>query len=163
MRTLPRCRRGQGRLIETALAALVLFVGLGFVSHLVGPMNTLVVEPRGELERQAYAVLYRLCRARVFERTFVIGDPYWENNVKAVIMRLLPPLLHYNLTVYNATQVDQISAYLEPIASITNLQEGGPAHSQDLIVVSVRAPYTTSSGSVLVLNLALAGMGQVEG
>lgn len=163
MRTLLRCRSGQGRLIETAIAALVLFVGLGFVSYLVGPMNTLVIEPRGELEKRAYNVLYRLSKAGVYESTIMSGDPYWEKNLEAALVRLLSSHVHYNLTVYNATQVDPISAHLEKMATITNLDEASLASSQDLFVACVRAPYTTRSGSVLVFSLALGSMGQEGG
>lgn len=163
MRNLLRCRSGQGRLIETAIAALILFVGLGFVSYLVSPMNLLVIEPRGELEKQGYNVLYRLSRAGVYETTIMSGDPYGQKNLKATIERLLSSNVHYNLTVYNATQVDPISARLQKLATITNLDEGSPANSEDLFVSCVRTSYTTRSGWILVLSLALGTKGQGVG
>lgn len=162
MRILRSCRRGQARLIEAALAALVLFVGLSLVSYLVGPMNTLVIEPRGELEKRAYNTLYRLSNAGVYEETIMSDDPYSEENLKNAIGRLLSPHVHYNLTIYNVTQVDPISVNIEKIATITNLEEGSPASSGDLFVVCVRAPYTTDSGSILIFSLALGSMGQGE-
>jgi len=162
VRILRSCRRGQARLIEAALAALVLFVGLSLVSFLVGPMNTLVIEPRGELEKRAYNTLYRLSNAGVYEETIMSGDPYSEDSLKSAISRLLSPHVHYNLTIYNATQVDPISVNMEKIVTVTNLEEGSPVSSEDLFVVCVRAPYTTRSGSVLVFTLALGSMGQGE-
>lgn len=163
MRTLLRCRCGQGRLIETAIAALILFVGLGFVSYLVGPMNLLVVEPRGQLEKRAYNVLYRLSQAGAYEETIMSGDPNWPKNLKATISRLLSSNEHFNLTIYNATQVDPISVHLEKLGTITNLDEGSGPYPEDLFVTSVQASYTTRSGSVLVLSLALGSTGQGVG
>jgi len=96
-----RARRGQFRIIEAAISAIIIFVTLVAVNQFTRIPRLIMTGRSGSLRTIAYNTLYRLADTGVLENTVVLGTTDWEGNLKIVLDTLLPSTVYFNLTVYS--------------------------------------------------------------
>jgi len=119
-------RRGQFRIIEAALSAIIIFITLVTINQFTRIPRLIMTGRSGSLRTTAYNTLYRLADTGILENTLGIGSPDWEGNLKIVLDSLLPTTVYFNMTVYafpNAAQPTYYVAYNKRVISNSISQE----------------------------------------
>jgi len=156
---LLKARRGQSRILEAVIAAVIIFIVFSVSMFLIRASDVKVLQERADLDRLGYNTLHRLVESGTIEATVEkrIDDVF----VKTIIQKSLPSTTYFNLTIFICS--DQGSwIELEPHPSyppISNVSEDAFAKSME--VSSTNMIYTSKTGNIyqLVLVLARAGGG----
>jgi hypothetical protein len=107
-----RDRAGQVRIIEAALAAIIMLAALTTVNQFIRNPRLIMASRSGPLRSIAYNALYRLDDTGVLDNTLGKGEVNWESDIKIVLATLLPSTVYYNLTVYAFPDPANPSAYV---------------------------------------------------
>jgi len=161
---LIRSRRGQSRILEAVIAAVIIFIVFSVSLYLIRASDVQVQQQRADLDRLGYNVLHTLVESGSIDQTLeqYTGDAGWigETYLKSSIQNALPPSMYFNLTIYKCTG-SLTGAWFDPSSThaVTNAPDG--AFSQALEVSSTSLTYTSKNGNIyyLVLVLARAGGG----
>ncbi len=154
MRRLLRSKRGQFRLIEALLAALVLFTVFTAAIFLTSTSRIHALQERSDLDRVGHNILLRLVESGVIESTVETTPSSFEPVLKTAVTQSLPPLTYYSLKVYRGD-----AAIIPSFAQIGNeVSNSAPGDLQKASEVSSTSfSYTsTSSGQIYYLVLTLA-------
>ncbi|MEM3046869.1 MAG: hypothetical protein QW057_07290 [Candidatus Bathyarchaeia archaeon] len=154
-------RRGQSRLIEAILAALIIFVVFSVAVYLVTSAKLWTVHERGDLDRAGYNLLHTLAESRVIEQT--VDDPSVNSTAPLymVVQRFLPPMTYFNLTVYKL-QVDDDGVTInrtivdKPISNA----DSADSFTRSSDVSSTTFIYTSRRGNIYYIVLMLARGGE---
>ncbi len=149
-------KRGQFRIIEALLAALVLFTIFTASIFLTTTSRIHVLQERSDLDRTGHNILLRLVESGVVESTLETV-PTFEPVLKTALTRTLPPLTYYSLKVYRA-DTNVIPSFIQVGTDVTNsppdaLQKASEVSSSSFMYTS------SASGQIyyFVLTLAKAG------
>ena len=151
-----RARRGQFRIIEAAISAVIIFVTLVTIDQFTRIPRLIMTGRSGSLRTTAYNTLYRMADTGILENTLGIGSADWEGNLKIVLDSLLPTTVYFNMTVYafsNAAQPTYYVAYNKRIISNSLSQE---AFTKTPEISSAEFLYVARNSKIYLLRLQLA-------
>ena len=160
MRRLRKARKGQSRLVESILAALIIFAVFSVAVYLVTSTKLWTVHERGDLDRAGYNLLHTLAESRVIEQTV---EQNRTSSLKILVQRFVPPMTYFDLTIYNITTAqDGITMNMTalPETPITNA-DSPDSFTRSSEVSSTTFIYTSRQGNIyyIVLKLARGGEG----
>lgn len=152
--------RGQARILEAIVAALIIFIVFTGSSLLVNRLDTTSTQERTDLDRLGYDVLNKLTESRTIEATIensAIDNLTKQIDLKNFIRSAIPSsvLFCLNITQYieDETWVSQTLVLPETIL-VSNAEPASFANS--LTVSSTPTLYTSRSGKIYNLILILA-------
>jgi len=158
---LLKARKGQSRILEAVIAAVIIFIVFSVSMFLIRASDVKVLQERADLDRLGYNTLHRLVESDTIEATIEVAsgrgiDPSF---VKTIIQKSLPSATYFNLTIYKC--IDNGSwIELEPhprYPPISNASEDAFAKSME--VSSTNMIYTSKTGNIYLLVLVLARAG----
>jgi len=151
---LLRARKGQSRILEAAIAAVIIFIVFSVSMFLIRTSDIRVLQERADLDRLGYNVLHRLVESGTIEE--ILEN---LNLLKTVVQQSLPSTTYFNLTVFKCTGSLAGPPFEPDPLSVSNAPSGSFANS--LEVSSTNMIYTSKKGNIyhLVLVLARAGGG----
>lgn len=164
MRRSSRSREGQFRILEVVFASIIITASYGLTTYLISPANTPAIRGKADIETLGFNLLTQLAASGTLEKTANSGIANWEEDVKIVMIRLLPPATYFNLTIFRASSGQQGVQYtLHNTKPITNVQasEAVQAFKRAPEVASSTYVYTTKDGKTFVLILRLAHAGEI--
>jgi hypothetical protein len=153
-------RMGQFRIIEAAVAAIIIFVTIAAVNQFTRNPRLIMTGRSASLRSLAYNILYRLADTTILENTVGKGSSGWENDLKIVLDTLLPSTVYFNLTVY-AFQTETSSFVIYNRKAISNCRSQD-AFEQTPEISSATFLYVARNSKMYVLRLQLAegGIGE---
>lgn len=169
MRRLRAARKGQSRLIEAILAAVIIFVVFSVAVYLVTSAKLWTVYERGDLDRAGYNLLHTMAESRVIDQ--VVEGQNTTTPLFTVVHRFLPPMTYFNLTIYNITAAQgdpndpaNVTMKMDPIkaqggATISNA-DSADSFTRSSEVSSTTFIYTSRRGSIYYIVLVLARGGE---
>jgi len=120
-------RRGQSRVMEAVLAAVIIFIVFSTSMFLMSSSRLWVLQERGDLDRLGYNLLHRLCESQVIEETvekYNRSSWLYEMHLKTAIQRFLPPMTYFELTISSCDlDPDGVRISLTKIGVVSNIQE----------------------------------------
>jgi len=162
---LLRARKGQSRILEAAIAAVIIFIVFSVSMFLIRTSDIRVLQERADLDRLGYNVLHRLVESGTIEETLETpAGPKWMGAgpiLKTFIQNSLPSTTYFNLTIFNCTDKGSW-VELKPLKLEPPVNNASPeAFANSLEVSSTNMMYTSKKGNIyhLVLVLARAGGG----
>lgn len=160
--TSERGRSGQFRVLEVVFSAIIIIGAYSFSTYIMAPANTPVIRGKEELEILGYNLLNRISAGGTLELTAIKGNTGWEENLKIILTRVLPPATYFNMTIYNTTSNPYLLSALNT-KPITNVQaaEAIQAFSRAPEVASSTYVYTSDRGWILLIYLRLAHAGEI--
>lgn len=157
-----RARSGQFRVLEAVFAAIMIAGSYSIAVFVMAPANTPIIRGKAELEILGYNLLTQVSSGGTLELTATSGKPNWEEDLKIVMTRLLPPGTYFNMTIYNATsspfKLSQLNT--KPISNVQQA-EAVQAFSRAPEVASATTVYTSNRGWLLLIYLRLAHAGEI--
>jgi hypothetical protein len=151
-----RARKGQFRIVEAAISAMIIFVALAAVSQFTR-MPRLIMTGRSEsLRATAYNTLYRLADTGILDGTLGVGNPDWERNLKIVLDTLLPSTVYYNLTVYIFNNTAQPTYYAAFNKGIISNSASQTAFTNTPEISTATYLYVAQNAKIYLLRLQLA-------
>jgi uncharacterized protein YxeA len=157
---------GQGRIIEVFFAVLIVSSSFIVSSYMITPTNIPLVQSKGDIEKLGFNIFEKLARGKTFE-TINFTQVGWEQRLKIVFEKLLPPEIYFNLTVYNSSFYSPAFINLEIINSvpISNIEPNSKAFKNSPEIASVTYVYTyydweMNKRMLLVFRLTLARPGE---
>jgi len=155
---LRRSRRGQLRVIEATIAAVMIFFSFLTASYFTRNPRSWTLSRGEDLTRMGYNILHSLAVTDVLNDTVASGMIGWEARLNFVLEALLPSTTFYNLTVYKVLSKSD-SWNTEYVAyntvKITNA-ESGEVFINSPEVASVKYFYTSRRGDAYSLVLQLS-------
>ena len=151
-----RARRGQFRILEAVISAMIIFVALAAISQFTRMPRLIMTGRSGSLRAIAFNTLYSLADTGILESTVGIGSPDWERNLKIVLDTLLPSTVYYNLTVYtfnNTAQPTYHAIYNKGVISNSFLQT---AFTNTPEISTATFIYVAHNTKIYLLRLQLA-------
>jgi len=157
---LLRARKGQSRILEAVIAAVIIFIVFSVSMFLIRASDVRVLQERADLDRIGYNALHRLVESGTIETTIEkYGSGFGEVYLKTVVQESLPSTMYFNLTIFNC--VDKGSwVELDNRRWVSNTSDP-KSFAKSLEVSSTNMIYTSKKGNIyhLVLVLARAGGG----
>lgn len=151
-----RARRGQFRIIEAAISAIIIFVTLVAVNQFTRIPRLIMTGRSGSLRTIAYNTLYRLADTGVLENTLVIGTADWEGNLKIVLDTLLPSTVYFNLTVYSFSNTAQPTSFIIYNREMISNSISPTAFTDTPEISSAAFLYVAHNSKIYLLRLQLA-------
>jgi len=154
----PDCR-GQMRVIESILAAIVVAISVFTMMNLMQFANPYTSRTRAELVRYSYDFLMSLAQKESYDKIIFLNSSVrqgWEQLMKVTLSSLLPANMLYNMTVYNMTSINgTIREVVLNNVTISNVMS-----ANDLIakseVAAADVTYTTRKLWVIKIHMELA-------
>lgn len=139
-------QKGQVRILEAVIAAVILLLTFSVASIMVQSSNVKVVQEKGDLDRLGYNVL------SIIAESGGIDSSQTNLTITTTLQANLPPSIYYSFTILNwSTASNSLVPYLtvSNTASFINATE----------ISSTSTMYTSSNGQIrqLLLQLARAG------
>lgn len=152
--------KGQMRILETVIAAAIIYVVFSASFFLIRSSETVTSQEIVDLNKLGYNLLHRIIESGTIEETLESGSETGGGTdyLKVVVHRFLPTGVFFNLTVYRCSQ-NLSEPPFEQSWTISNAQ------SEDLMklkeIAHASTVYTSKTGNIyyLVLNIARAGQG----
>ena len=158
-----RGRRGQIRVIEAVMAALLIFASFAISSALSAPYRVWVVKQSSELEGQGFSAMNMLAANGALEDFLSNRPDGWEARLTVLTQSLLPPDVYFNLTIYSINLTSSSPAAVLTVVNRVPITDMGSTNllNQALEVVSDTYPYTSRANVYyeLVLVLSRGGTG----
>jgi len=151
--SLLRARRGQSRILEAAIAAVIISIVFSVSTFLIRSSDVRVLQERADLDRLGYNVLHKIVESGVIEKTLETGLAKDVAMLKPTVQRSLPPAICYDLRIFDCTE-DGSWVQLTKLISFSNTSEDTFANS--LEVSSTSIVYTSQKGNIYHLVLLLA-------
>lgn len=145
----PRSRRGQSRILEAVIAAVVILIAFSVATFMIQANDVKVLQEAGDLNRLGYNVLNTIVESGI------IDTPQKNIIIATTLQANLPSAIYYNFTVYNCTNTSNGIIQLKLEMNVNNTSSF--ANSNE--VSSTSAMYTNGNGVIrqLILMLARAG------
>ena len=160
--SLLRARRGQSRILEAAIAAVIISIVFSVSTFLIRSSDVRVLQERADLDRLGYNVLQKIVESGIIEKTLDRWpEPgFGEALLKPAVQRSLPSTIYYDLRIFDCTEDGswvQLTERTSPKNRISNTSVDSFPNS--LEVSSTSIIYTSQKGNIyhLVLLLARAG------
>lgn len=156
-----KARRGQSRILEAVIAAVIIFLVFSVSLFLVKYSDVKVLQERADLDRLGYNVLHELSEARVIEETIEnnnLENP--EGPIKALLQQLLPFATYFNLTVYEAFDNAEGEVLVPPKVAVTVSNAASDVFTNSLEVSSTSTVYTSRKGNIYFISLILVRGGE---
>ncbi len=153
-----RNQKGVSRILETVIAAVILFVVFSAATFLVQTSDVKTIQERSDLDRLGYNVLNNIMESGVIENIETNKLPPNIDNatyLRTAIQTYIPTTVYFNLTIY--TFKDQITyAKLDPvIKNVANAE----SFKKSAEISSTNMIYTSKNGNSYYATLILAGAG----
>lgn len=165
--------RGIAAIIEAVVSSLLLIAAFSVGFYLLSTPTISHQRYSEDLTKVGYNLLSALAENDGFDKLmfdsygkFTVG---WEQQLKVVIVSLLPSNIIFNVTVYNATLInDNITNFVElkilNTATVSNvLDESGHSNEAAFLKAGDNAEasyiYTTKHLQILVISIKLATLG----
>ncbi len=148
-------RRGQFRIIEALIAAILIIGSMAIAVNIQRIPRFWITYERENLEELAFNTLFNIADKVLLNMQLNSSSP-WENDLFWVLNTMLPPTIYFNLTIYKITLQNETEITFERVnkTPITNIQ----AENINEIVESSSAMYvfTSRDGSVYLAILTLS-------
>ena len=157
-------RKGVSRILEAVFAA-ILIIEAAYISYLfMIPPNPATPREKLRLYDLGYSLLTSISRDRglddiIFDENWNVKDN-WQNDLKVLLLSLLPPNIAFELKVYNAT-LDNRTSFIHPV-DLTNLNRISNVEYEEIFsrmgeTVQITYIYTTETpnGNIQVYYLHL--------
>lgn len=153
-----RQRKAQMRVLETIIAAAIIYVVFSAAFFLIRSSESVVSQETVDLNKLGYNLLHRIVESNTIEETIEKQPQNGTDNLKLVVQRLLPTGLFFNLTVYNCTG-DLSATPFGQSWSVSNAPADEIIKSKE--VAHASTIYTSKTGNVyyVIINIARAGQG----
>ena len=156
---LLKARKGQSRILEAAIAAVIIFIVFSVSVFLVRTSDVRVLQERADLDRLGYNVLHRVVESgtieKIWENPLSIG--FRKALLQTAVQNSLPSTTYFNLTVFRCVEEADGRVGLQYETSVNNTSVDSFTNS--LEVSSTNMIYTSKSGNIYHLVLALARAG----
>ena len=152
-----RANSGQARILETVVAAMIIFIVFTASSFLVNSSNSIAVQERTDLDRLGYNVLSRLTESGTIEATIEQPTPL-TIQLKAFLQQSLPSSILFKLTLMKWASDSYGWVASSALSSLSNSDDGSFLNSAE--VSSTPMIYTSKGGTIYYLVLVLANAGQ---
>jgi hypothetical protein len=157
---LLKARKGQSRILEAVIAAVIVFIVFSVSTFLIRTSDVGVVQERADLDRLGYNVLHRLVESGTIEETLENSAGLGEAQLKTMVQKSLPAAMYFNLTVYNCTGSLVESWFAPNPPSISNVAAETDPFASSMEISSTNVIYTSKKGNIYFLVLALARAGE---
>ncbi|MEM2960883.1 MAG: hypothetical protein QXU67_04700 [Candidatus Bathyarchaeia archaeon] len=155
LKNIDSANRGQVRIFEVIVTAIIIFTAFSASIFLIYPSRTWVLYERGDLDRLGYNILHILTETGTLESILE------ENNVETAQIRLktliggvLSFTTYYNLTIFACVEDEGGTVWLQPLISVSNTS---PKVLETLYdVSSTMTIYTSHDGKIYYLIIMLA-------
>jgi len=155
---LLRARKGQSRILEATIAAVIIFIVFSVSMFLIRASDLRVLQERADLDRLGYNALHRLVESGTIETTIEkYGSGFGYIHLKTAVQNSLPSTTYFNLTVFRCVEEADGRVGLQYETSVNNTSVDSFTNS--LEVSSTNMIYTSKSGNIYHLVLALARAG----
>ncbi|MGQ9514316.1 MAG: hypothetical protein ACUVTL_04620 [Thermoproteota archaeon] len=157
---MSRSRRGQLRVIEATIAAIMIFFSFLTASYFTRSPRSWTLSRGEDLTRMGYNVLHSLAVTDVLDNTIASGKQGWEQQLNFILEALLPSTVLYNLTVYKVLSKSdgwQTEYKTFNTIKITNT-ESDEAFIKSPEVVSISYLFTSRQGDAYSLVLQISEM-----
>jgi hypothetical protein len=156
--TFSKARRGQSRILEAVIAAVVIFVVFSVSIYLLQP-SVQVLNEKSDLDRLGYNVLHTLVESETIEKTLELDSLSAAPYLKTVIQRSLPSAIYFNLTIFNCTETVISPAIELKLLSLDINNTSADSFTKSIEVSSTNIIYTSKQGNIYYLVLMLARPG----
>ena len=152
-----RANLGQARILETVVAATIIFIVFTASSFFINNSQIKEVQERTDLDRLGYNVLNRLTESGTIEATIENEPMPLTVQLKAFLQHSLPSSIFFKLTIMNWTSNN---GWVVPnnLPSLSNSDDG--SFSNSIEVSSTPMIYTSKNGNIYNLILVLANAGE---
>ena len=100
-------RKGQARIIEAIVSAMIVIVAMSIASLLSRPPGTLFFREEKSLVKTGYSIINYMASAKIFEEIIyreengqIEYNDNWEEQLKSTLQFMVPANIVYNLTIY---------------------------------------------------------------
>jgi hypothetical protein len=149
-----RANSGFARILETVVAALIIFIVFSASSFFVNSSQIKIVQERTDLDGLGYNILSRLAESGTIEATIEKTPPANDYQIRAYLQHSLPSSVFFNLTIMNWSSNENKWVNLQ---SLSNTEYNSFYNS--LEVSSTPLTYTSKNGNNYYLILILANPG----
>ncbi len=150
-----RANAGFARILETVVAATIIFIVFSASSFFINSSQTKAVQERTDLDRLGYNVLSRLTESNTIEATVEHEPEPLTVQLKAYLQHSLPSSIFFNLTIM--TRPSYQTGW-QNLLSLSNSDDN--SFSSSLEVSSTPMIYTSNNGNIYYLILLLANAGE---
>jgi len=156
-KTKLRANRGQARILETIIAATIIFIVFTASSFFVNSSNSVNVQERTDLDKLGYNVLSRLTESGTIEAT-IEQTPPLTIQLKAFLQQSLPSSILFKFSIM--TWDSSSNKWVASFPSLSNSEDSSFLNSTE--VSSTPMIYTLSKNphDVYYLVLVIANSGQ---
>jgi hypothetical protein len=150
-KALSRERKGQFRILEAVIAAVIIFMIFSVSTFLIRVSDVGALQEKADLDRLGYNVLHKLVESGTIET-------YGEVHLKTAVQKSLPYTIYFNLTIYNCLD-EAYGIQLQPFINVSNTSPDFFTNS--LEVSSTSMIYTSKNGCIYYFVLVLARAGSI--
>jgi hypothetical protein len=151
---MSRANSGFARILETVIAALIIFIVFTASSFFINSSQLKVVQERTDLDRLGYNVLSRLTESGTIEATIEKIPPANDYQIRAYLQHSLPSSMFFNITIMKWSSNENGWVNLQ---SLSNTEYN--SFSNSLEVSSTPLTYTSKNGNNYYLILIIANPG----
>jgi hypothetical protein len=148
----PRSRRGQSRILEAVIAAVVIFITFSVASFMIQANDVKVLQEGGDLDRLGYNVLSTIVESGVIDTP---NTPQRNIIIATALQANLPSAIYYNFTIYDCTNTANGIIQLGVETNVKNVL----SFANSTQVSSASTMYTNRNGLIRQLILVLARAG----
>jgi hypothetical protein len=155
-----RANSGQARILETVVAATIIFIVFTASSFFINSSQIKAVQERTDLDRLGYNVLSRLTESGTIEAT-IENTPPLNVQLKAFVQNSLPSSMLFNLTITKCIPPNQSTQWVtfqSPPTTVSNTDAS--SFFSSIEVSSTPMIYTSKNGNIYYLILVLANAGE---
>jgi len=149
---------GQARILETVVAATIIFIVFTASSFFINNSQVTAVQERTDLDRLGYNVLSRLTESGTIEATIENEPMPLTVQLKAFLQHSLPSSIFFKLTIMNWASNQDGWVVPNNLPSLSNSADS--SFSNSIEVSSTPMIYTSKNGNIYYLILVLANAGE---
>jgi len=148
-------KKGQFRIIEALISSIIVIIAFIAAVQLQQLPRIWVMREKSDLEEMGFNILTYLAEKGVLERVIRPDNEDWEKDMCLVLKILLPPMLYFNMSVFEIKVSENGTVFIEPVNDdlITNTPREGSERVPEM--VSVTYVYTTKTGRIYLIVLSL--------
>jgi len=149
----PKSRRGQSRILEAVIAAVVIFIAFSVATFMIQANDIKVLQEGGDLDRLGYNVLNTIVESGVIDTP---NAPQRNIIIATALQANLPSAIYYNFTIYDCINTPNGIIQLGVETNVNNVLSFANSNQ----VSSASTMYTNRNGSIRQLILVLARAGE---
>jgi len=126
-------RRGQARLVEAIVSAIIVIVAMSIAGLLSRPPGTVFFREEKSLVKTGYSIINYMANAKIIEEIIykeengqIKYNDNWEEQLKAILQFMVPANIAFNLTIYEISGTIENNLKIKPLNSkpISNIETG---------------------------------------